>query len=214
MSRTDGIPDGFREHFRRHNRDAILLTLITLAAAVLLWIIFYIVVYGLILLALSSLQGGDAQIPPAFLPVFAGSALLLCLIAWIMRKIRPGYFVVDHKSTFETFMDIILVLPRITFEVWGNLSACQFPSETELRTASELLQTIGEQGKINVHQLPIEIPNQSLRARVVFLLQLAGLVELRSYSDGLWLVLLGETARRLAQSTVKIDPELPRSAFE
>lgn len=214
MSETDGIPAAFREHFRRHNREAALLAGITLAAAVSLWTLFYIVVYGIILLFTSSLQGIDARIPSSFLAVFAGCALLLCLVAWIMRKIRPGFFVPDQKSGFEIFMDILLVLPRITFEVWGNFSACQFPSETELRAAWELLQTMGERGKINVRQLPLEVPDQVLRARVVFLLQLAGLVELRSYSDGLWLVLQGETARRLARSTVKIDPELPRAAVQ
>ena len=206
-----GIPAAFREHFRRHNREAIWLTLITLAAAVLLWTLFYIAVYGLILLVMSAVQGGDARIPPMFLPVFACCAMLLCAVAWVMRKMRPGFFVSDYKTWFETFTDILLVLPRITFQVWGNFSACQFPGEMELEAAWELMRTIGAQGKINVRQLPLEVPDPRLRARVVFLLQLAGLAEVRSYSDGLWLVLQGEKARRLAQGTVKIDPELPRA---
>ena len=214
MSEQHGIPGAFREHFRRHNREAILITAITLAAALLLWTAVYIAVYGLILLVMTSLQGGEAAIPPVFLPVFGGCAVLLCLLALVMRKIRPGYFVVDHKPPFEVFMDILLVLPRITFEIWGNFSAIQFPTERELQAAWQLLQTMGDRGKISIHQLPLEIPRQSLRARVVFLLQLAGLVEVRNYSDGLWLVLRGKTARRLAGSTVKIDPELPRTALK
>lgn len=214
MNTPDGIPEAFREHFRRHNREAILITLITLAAAILLWTASYIAVYGLILLVTTALQGGEAGIPPVFLPVFAGCAIVLCLLALIMRKIRPGYFAVDHKSAFEVLMDILLVLPRVTFEVWGNFSAIQFPGERELQAAWRLLQTMGERGKLSIHQLPLEIPRQSLRARVVFLLQLAGLVEVRTYSDGLWLVLRGETARRLARSSVRIDPQLPQAALE
>ena len=148
----------------------------------------------------------------SFLPVFAGCALLLCLLAWIVRKIRPNYFPVDHKPMFEIFMDIILVLPRITLAVWGNYSARQVPTERELRAAWRLLQAIGEMDhrKMNINQLPLEIPKPRLRARVVFLLQLVGLVDVRRYHDGLWLVMQGERARRLVRNPP--DQDRPRIA--
>jgi hypothetical protein len=207
------IPGAFRKHFKRHNREALALALVTLVAAALLWTVFYIVIYAVILLGMSSVEGGDARIPPSFAPVFVCCALLLCAVAWVMRRMRPGMFVPDRRPWFETFLDIVLLLPRITFEIWGNFSACQRPTEAELAAAWDLMQAIRDEGgKLNVRQLPVELPDKRLRARVVFLLQLVGLVEVRNYSDGLWLALQDETARRLAQGAVKLDPGLPHAA--
>ena len=206
------IPEAFREQFRRHNREAIALTIITLVAAILLWTAFYVVVSACVLLVLSALKGGDARVPATFVAVFTGCALLLCLLAWIMRKLKPSFFPADHKSFFDNLMDIVLMLPRITFEVWGNFSAWQNPTERELRAAWNLMVRMGARGKIEMQRLPVEIPGRRLRERVVFLLQLAELAEVRRYHNGLWLVLRGPQARRLARSTMKIDPELPTEA--
>ena len=98
----------------------------------------------------------------------------------------------------------------------GNFSACQFPTERELQAAWDLLQAMGELGKINIHQLPLQIPKPHLRSRVVFLLQLVGLIDVRTYSNGLWLVLQGQKARRIKSPPLppsKSTPSLPRPGF-
>ncbi|HWB58419.1 MAG TPA: hypothetical protein VG733_02965 [Chthoniobacteraceae bacterium] len=208
MNAEEDIPEVFREHIRRHNREALLLAVITFVAAVVLWTVCFVAIYGIIMLGLSAAQGTEAHFPRGYVAVFAGGALLLFAIALIMRKVRPGHLVVDHKSGFENFLDILLVLPRITFEVWGNLSALVFPTEREMHAAWALLQTMGERrGKIRVQELPLEIPKSLLRSRVVFLLQLAELVVVRNHHDGVWLALNGEEARRLARPMVKIETD-------
>jgi len=218
MQKDAEIPQAFRDHFTRHNRQAIMLGIITLIAAILLWTVFYAVFYTGALLAFSIFRGADdVNISHAFFIVFIVCALLLCALAWLVRKIRPNYFPVDNKPPLEVFLDILLVLPRVTFEVWGNFSALQFPTERELRASWKLLHAMGSldaHGKMSIQRLPLEIPKPDLRERVVFLLQLAGLVGVRRYDDELWLVLQDDKARYLAQSTHKIDTEPAEPAQE
>ena len=203
---ADGIPDAFRAHFARHNRQVLALTIFTLVAAVLLWAVSFIAVYWLVLLAVTTAHGIDAHPPASFPPIFILSAFGLCVLAWAAQKIRPDYFPRDKKSPFEIFMDFVLAAPRVTLAVWGNVSAWISLSEDELVESWEFLQTVARARKVNIQSLPLEIPNYVLRSKVIFALQLAGLIELRRNDEGAWLALQGEKARKLARETVKIEP--------
>ena len=205
MPRVDGIPRAFRAHFAGHNRQVLLLSAITFVAAVLLWVVIYLFGYWLVLFVSTVGQGIDARVPASFPKVFAICGVSLCLLGWIVQKIWPAYFPRDKKSAFEIFMDFILAAPRVTLAVWGNLSARLSLSEYEMEEAWFLFRTIGEHGKLGVHSLPLEIPNAHVRSKIVFALQVAGLVEMRKNDEGAWLALQGDKARQLSRTTIKID---------
>jgi hypothetical protein len=203
---ADGIPDAFRAHFTRHNRQVLSFTIFTFVSAILLWAVAYFVIYWIVLLAVTTAEGIDAHVPRAFLLIFTISALLLCALAWAVHKIHPDYFPRDRKPAFEILMDFVLAPPRVTLAIWGNFSAWLSLSEDELEECWELLKLVARQRKVSIQSLPLEIPDPLLRSRVVFALQLAGLVELRRNEEGAWLAIQGEKARRLVRNTVKIEP--------
>ena len=205
MQQAGGVSKAFRAHFAQHNRQVVWLTVFTLITALLLWMVAYIFLYLITLLVVTALQGTDAQVPRSFFPAFAICGLLLCLLGVISRKIWPAYFLSDKKNPFEIFMDILLAVPRVTLAVWGNFSAYQSLSEYELEEAWYLLQAIARERRFNIQSLPLEIRNPKLRAKVVFALQLAGLVELHRDGDETWLALQGEKSRLLSKGAVRIS---------
>jgi len=205
MRRADGIPRAFRAHFAEHNRQVLLLTVMTFISAVLLWLVVYIVLYWLTLLVITSGEGVDARVPASFPKIFAIAVGGLCVLGWLVHKISPNYFPRDKKPAFEVFMDFVLAAPRVTLAIWGNLSAWQSLSGYELEEAWILFHTISEQGKLSIYSLPLEIPKAEVRAKVVFALQVAGLIELRKNEEGAWLSLQGDKARKLGRATIKID---------
>ena len=205
MRRADGIPRAFRAHFAGHNRQVVLLTVMTFISAVLLWLVAYIILYWLTLLFVTTGEGVDARVPSSFTKIFAMAAGGLCVLGWLVRKIAPNYFPRDRKPAFEVFMDFVLAAPRVTLAIWGNLSAWQSLSEYELEGAWELFHTIALRGKLSIYSLPLEIPDAKLRTKVVFALQMAGLIELRKNEEGAWLALQGDKARKLSRATIKID---------
>lgn len=211
MPSTQNIPGVFRAHFARHNRQVLALTAITLVTAILLWGVAYIVIYWVALFAMTVAQGLEAHLPASFLPAFIAYAIGLCLIGWMAQKLWPDYFLRDKKSAFEIFMDFVLAAPRVTLAVWGNLSAWQSLDDDELLEAWELLRVIGEHdGRLSVSHLSYEIPDPELRTKVVFALQITGLVELRKNAGDAWLALKDEKARLLSQGAFKIEYERKR----
>lgn len=215
MHEPDGIPpipQTFRDHFKRHNRQAFTLGLITLGASLLLWATLYYAIYAVALIFFTAIRGTDADISRSYPVVFGCFVVFLCGLTWVVRRVWPNYFPVDQKHPFEIFLDVLLAVPRATFEIWGNFSAIQFPTERELRAAWKLIVAMGEPGKhfrISIQQLPLLLPKQEVRERVIFLLQLVGMVSVRKNDDELWLVLDGERAKQLAKSVYKIEPEPP-----
>ena len=205
MQRTVGTPRAFRAHFAEHNRQVILLTVTTFISAVLLWLVAYIILYWLTLILVTSGEGVDAHVPASFTKIFAMAAGGLCVLGWLVQKIAPNYFPRDRKPAFEVFMDFVLAAPRVTLAIWGNLSAWQSLTEYELEEAWELFHTIAQQGKLSIYSLPLEIPNAELRSKVLFALQVAGLIEMRKNEEGAWLALQGDKARKLGRATIKID---------
>jgi hypothetical protein len=205
METVHGVPEAFRAHFARHNREAVWIAIFTLVGTVLLWAALYVACYWLVLLLVTPVEGTDARMPRHFGYIFTVSAITLCALGFTAQKLWPDYFPQDKRSWFETLTDILLAAPRVTLAVWGNLSACRFLSPSEMEEAWYLLQLIGRERRLPIQRLPVEIPNHKVRSKVIFALQLAGLIELRRDGDEAWLALQGDKARTLCRDWVKID---------
>jgi len=195
-----------RAHLGRHNRRVLALTIATFAVAAALWLVLYFVTWWLFLLAGTVAKPLDFQ--PAAGPLargFTATAVLLCLFAWIARRLRPNEAARDHKSIGEHFLDVLLAVPRVTLAIFGTGAAAARLSETELEHAWNLLQRMNDAGKpLPMHGLPVDIPDPAMRNKIVLALQLSGLLEIRPSATGPLLAFRDERARHLAQKRVRL----------
>ena len=189
-----------RVHFARHNRRVIGLVLLTALGALAFWALLYFVCYWLLLLVLTVAEPMETRMPPQFASVFAVSAIVLCALGLLARSERPR----DRKSAWEVALDLVLTVPRMTLAVGDNLRAVQWLNRQELELASRLLETLAITGRLALHQTPLEIPDEKARIKIMFALQISGVVEVRQFKGELTLVLHGSHAQALAERRVRI----------
>jgi hypothetical protein len=195
-----------REHLRRHNRWVLLLTVLTFLFAAILWAGLYVAVYWLVLVAGTVARPFDFQpAAGALARGFAAAGILLCLSAWIARRLRPNEAARDHKRFLGHFLDVLLAVPRLTLSIFGTGGAAVRLSDSEMEYAWLLLRRMNEaEGPVPVQALPVDIPDSAMRGRIVLGLQLCGLVEVRPTSSGPVLAFQNQKARRLAQDRVRL----------
>jgi len=195
-----------RAHLRGHNRRVLGLTIATFFFAAGFWAGLYFVVWWMFLIV------GTATKPFDFHPVagplfraFAATAVVLCVFAWVGRRMRPNEAARDHKSFGEHFLDVVLAVPRLTLAVFGTGGAAARLSDRELEHAWDILRRMNEGEKpVRVNELPVDIPNAGMRDKIVLGLQLSGLIEIKPSAAGPVLAFRDEHARRLAQERVRL----------
>lgn len=173
-----------RARVAEHNRQVLLLALLTLLIAASLWYVAYAALYWLTLLALTVKQGFEAR-PPEFFPtLYIYSAGLLVLVTWLASRFSPHEVLRDRKTWLATAADFLLGIPRATLAVWGNLSAYQRLTDEELRYAATLLAWIAKEKRLPLSRVPLEIPDRGMRQRIVLALQLAQLLQVNCANSG------------------------------
>jgi hypothetical protein len=209
---TNVVPPPLRAHFRRHNLTAIALAFVSLLVAVVSWGALFFVGKWMVVLAVSVGTGVDARVPENFAAWFFLLALALCFVAAFVRWLWPRAEAADRRPLWENLLDVILIVPRITFGVWGNLSAVLFLSRREMAFAWRLLEKIADEKKIAFEQVAVEIPPRRLREKIVLALQLADLVYLKKTNAGFFLAIRGGSkAVELLEPRVRIGvPERER----
>lgn len=195
-----------REHLRRHNRRVLMLTIAAFLIAAALWAALYLAAWWLFLLAGTAVLALDFH--PRAAPVgrgFCAAAALLCLCAWMARRLHPNEAPRDRKSFFEHLLDMLLAIPRWTLLAFGTGAAAARLSDAELEYAWTLLRRMSKADHpILMQQLPAEIPDPAMRKRIVLALQLADLIEIRVASTGPVIAFRNEEARLLAQDRVRL----------
>jgi len=195
-----------QEHLRRHNRSVLGLTLLTAGAAIALWTFLYCMVWWLFILG-GTVFSFASFTPSAgiFFRCFLATAVLLCIGAWLSRKLRPNQAPRDHKGAGEHFMDLLLAVPRITLAIFGTGAAAARLNDAELESAWLLLRRMDRAGgPLPAQMVPVEIPNAAMRDKIIMALQFSGLIEMRPSSDGPVLAFQNAKARRLAQDKVRL----------
>jgi len=195
-----------QEHLRRHNRSVLGLTLLTAGAAIALWTIVYCIVWWLFLLG-GTVFSWETFAPSAgiFFRCFLATAVLLCIGAWVSRRLRPNQAPRDHKGLGEHLMDLLLAVPRITLAIFGTGAAAAHLTDAELAGAWHLLRRMDRAGSpLPVQLVPVEIPDAAMREKIIMTLQFSGLIEMRPSKDGPVLAFQNAEARRLAQEKVRL----------
>ena len=188
-----------RAHFAEHNRRVLLLATITLFVAAGLWYVSYAVLFWLTLLAMSATRGIEAR-PPETLPaLFIYSGALLLLITWGARRYSPYDMARDDKTAVEIAADFLLAVPRATLAIWGNLSAYRRLSDLELEYAAVLVDRVARETRLPLSALPQEIPDRTMRGRILLALQLVQFLEVGHRGGSFFVSLTHAAARALPQ---------------
>jgi hypothetical protein len=175
-----------------------------LGGSLVLWAGLYFLVYWVELFFTTTMLGVDAAPPEGLLPKFALIALILCGIDWGRKLLRPYSRLADRKPALKVVLEAIFALPNLTVSSLQTLTALRALSESELEAAWRLLQKITREEYVRVQELPLEIPNEGARRRVMLSLQLTKLIELQAGQDGVGFRVADEKAKRLGQEHVRI----------
>lgn len=176
-----------RRRISRHHLQVIGISLATFVGAVTLWAVAYFVLYWLTLFSISVWKGGEAVPPAHFSQGFATLALFTIVLAWIDRRFTPDERAVDRKPALEIFLDFVFVPARVTLAIWGSMTAWLKLNETEIAYAAALLGRVRAERKLADQSVPLEVPDEATRERVVFALLLLGLIEQRREEGITWL---------------------------
>jgi hypothetical protein len=184
-----GTVEMLRREISGHNLRVILLSVLCALAAVLLWAALYAIAYWLTLLLVTAVRGVDATPPAAFRPVFCSAAAGLLVFAAVDRILRPDDRPRDHRTAGEYALDFILAVPRVTLAVWSTLSTRLHLTPLELAQAAAFLDRLGQNRRILLQSVPLEIPDDRARERILFALQLLQIIDVRRHERDFWVTL-------------------------
>ena len=127
---------------------------------------------------------------------FLGGAIGLLTIAWAVRdRVRIESLREARLYLLWVIVELLMAVPNVTFSIWGNLSALVRMPKREASSAWRLLERINrENGGVSLSSLRLEIDDARLLRRVVFVLQIVGLVDVRERQEGWFLCLQNRDA--------------------
>ena len=186
-----------------------MLAFCSLAAAVVLWGIIYVFVYWFSLVAMTISRGtsvdtvNDINRPDlvsVYFPLWFGAgALAVLMAAWVLRRrVRVERLREARWYGLWVLAELFLAVPNVTFSIWGNLMALCRLRRQEAVEAWRLLRRMNEAGgRLSLSSLRMEIEDERTLNRVIFVLQLVGLVGVREYTHGWFLCLQSRDALAL-----------------
>lgn len=203
QARAD-IPRALRAHFASHNRQVILLAAAASVAALAFWTILYLGIEAVVMIASTASRGTDFTETPALRAAYIAGAAFVCALVFIAQRFSKRRLPPDHTSLGRTFSDIVLMLPRMTVFIWNGLRAWQTLKPREMRLAWRVLQRIEQERRVDLATLPLEIPNDGEREKIVVALQLVELVEIHPGDEGFYMRFTNDKARAMCQQLVRI----------
>jgi hypothetical protein len=192
---------GLRRYFHRHNIQAFTLAVFSLVASAILWALIYIFIYWFSLVAATLARSFNPNtlleinspdlVGRNFPLYFAAGALLSLVIARLVRyRWRPERLRERRFYLLWILAELFLSVPNATLAVWGNFSAITRLRRRDAQAAVHLLESLeGSQEGLSLGSLRVEIEDEKTLGRVLFSLQLAGLVTVREKQRGWFLCL-------------------------
>jgi hypothetical protein len=187
------------DYVREHNRQALIFALFALGAAVLAWVFAVVFIYWMALLiatlsrsfnpdTLLEITRRDLLGPHVPLWFALGAAFWLG-VGWMVRRYTRIAKLREERHYFLwVAAEVFMALPNVTFAVPGNLRAITQLTGTDASLAWRLMQRIEENGgRLNVANLRQETEDERALGRIVFRLQLIGLLSTRELEDGWYL---------------------------
>ena len=183
------LKEALRRKIESHNRLVWLSTIGTALGVVVMWAALYFVGNWLPLFFITIIKGVDAE-APARLPRYVLVALLIWIatgtVERLLRKPDPR---VDESSPLEVALRLLLLPPRATFAVLDNHRNRVQLNEAELEQASRFVEHLYRVGKIQMQSVPVELPGDRHRERVLTALRLTEMIREREINKTHFLAL-------------------------
>jgi len=204
---AQGTAKVLRAHLAQHNRRVLALAIATLVAALAAWALLYIVCCWVLVLAIAIFDLPFARVPRHFLLVYVVAAVCGIGLAWIDQRLTPNARLRDSKTPWEIFMELLLAVPNMTLAVGGTLGAWLSLSNEELLGAAELLHRLGEEKRVPMSGVRLQIPDPDAAVRILFALQMTQVIEAyREENNEFWLRLNALRPRSLRMAREDSTP--------
>lgn len=175
----NSTPRELRAILRSHNATVLIASVLSLLAAIAVWVLIYHLGLGASLAGRTFVQG-DQAVAPATYRLWFSAALLLTLtgtFAW--RFFHPPGQLRDRPIIGWHVIPEILLLPAsLILAVTDNLAAYRKVKPERLGAAWELLERMLDRGKLLRRNLPQLGINPRLLEEALMDLQYAGLIDL------------------------------------
>lgn len=186
-----------RREIASHNRQVLLIATFTLLVAALLWTLLYAICCWVVLFSFVVAGSARESLPPGFGLLFAVAVLCSVIYAWLDARLHPSVIARDKRLP-EIAADFLFALPRITLAIGGTLRAWLWLSRAERHMAAEFLHRLQRERRVAMHAVPLDIPGEPQRFRILFALQIIRAIELRREGN---------------ETLIALDSQRPRSLF-
>jgi hypothetical protein len=176
-----------RARLRSHNGSVLAASGATLVVVAIGWVLLYVAVYWVVMFILTVGKAGDAQLPASFHWVFAVGVGILMIGGAIDLWLFPGDRPVDERPALETITDVFLFLPRLTLTIGLNFAAWARLPRVLQEDAADLVERMRTERRIALSTLPLDLPVERERDRILHTLLLLQVVEIRRERGELWL---------------------------
>jgi hypothetical protein len=185
---NERLREALRRKIAAHNQLVRFTTVWSATAVALMWCAIYFIARWLTIFGATAVKGLEATMPSRFDRNFGYVVLGWLIVGWIARQ--SGFF---HRARVEKtagimLIELFLAPTRVTFGTLQNIRNTIHFTEEELISATDLLVRIVRAGKLRTTAVPVELPEQASRDRVVHGLQLLNLIYLRDTDEDSWYV--------------------------
>lgn len=176
---NERLREALRRKIAAHNRLVIISSVSSVLGVIVMWAGFYFITRWAAVFSSTVVKGVEATMPERFDRAFVVIAVALLAVGWIARRAGFHQHLREEKGIGTLLIEIALLPARATFGTLQNLQNHIRFSEDELIAATDLLVRIVRAGRIAETAMPIEIPDEASRDRVLHALQLLDLIYLR-----------------------------------
>jgi hypothetical protein len=176
-----------RSHVRSHNVSVIAASGVALLVSGVGWLLLYGAASWFTIIGNTIRMLGDAGLPASFhtvcFTVFAIIMGFTALDAWLF----PHEEAIDRRTIFGHACDLVLFLPRITLASIYNFSAWARLPFGAMPYAARLLTRLRAEHRVPMYELPLEVPDDAMRERILAVFELTQLTEIRQERGQLYL---------------------------
>ncbi|HET6406291.1 MAG TPA: hypothetical protein VFG14_00285 [Chthoniobacteraceae bacterium] len=173
------LKEALRRKIDAHNRLVQLSTIGTALGVFVMWAALYFVGNWLPLFFITIVKGVDAE-APAKLPRYVLVALLVWMVVGMIdRLLRTPDERVRESSPLDATIRLLLLPPRATFAVLDNHRNRVQLNAIELEQASGFVEHLYRVGKIQMQSVPVELPGDKERERILTALRLTEMIRER-----------------------------------
>ncbi len=169
-----------RAHLREHNFSVLAASAVAAIIALTGWLLVYGTAYWCAVFFFTVQDTGTSGLPASFHQTSLSIIAALMLLAWLDQKLFPHDRAIDERPAVEHLMDIALFLPRLTLIFFWNFAALSRLPHRDAPSAAALLDALRGDHTLPMQHLPLSLPDEAQRERILTALQNARLTEVRA----------------------------------